>query len=225
MKKIAFIAAMMLMVFGMASCGGSDNGGSEGGDSQSYKNFIGVWGVEKLEYWEYNIDYAGNPIAASYEKTGEFEYDVNDPGYGIQLVYNSDKTGEYRDFAIDSIWFKWNEELQDYDVYLVRPDGGFDSVIYCPDTTLVNQYTYLYDADDMDLYMNMDYLRTFKMHIVELTDNTFVSENRYQQDQATHTEKLERFFMKKVGPAPKSVAKGGQSRHNRVPHLSQELFH
>ncbi|MBO4327791.1 MAG: hypothetical protein J5831_00090 [Bacteroidales bacterium] len=222
MKKTATILALMLILFSLASCGDPNNGNDDG---QTYKDFIGVWGVEKIEYWEYNIDYAGQPIAASYEKTGEFEYDVDDPDFGIQLVYNSDKTGEYRDFAIDSMWFKWNEEIQDYDVYLVHPDEGFDSVIYCPDTVLVSQYTYLYDDEDKALYMNMDYLHTFKMQIVEFTENTFVSENRYKLDQATHTEKMEKFFMKKVGPAPKRLEKAVRDRHNPVPQLSRELFH
>lgn len=223
MKKFSFIAVMMLLAFSLGSCQDPQNNEDEGG--QTYRNFIGVWGVEKIEYWEYNIDYAGNPIAASYEKTSEFEYDVEDPSYGIQLVYNSDKTGEYRDFAIDSMWFKWNESIQDYDMYLVRPDEGYDSVIYCPDTILVSRYTYLYDDEDKALYMNMDYLRTFKMEIVELTDSTFLSENRYQLDQGTHTEKMEKFFMKRVGPAPKNVAKASQERHNPVPEMSRTLFH
>lgn len=215
MKKISFILGFIVLTLGMASCGGHDD------NKPTYKNFIGTWGVEKIEYWEYNIDYAGNPIAASYEKTGEFEYDVNDPGYGIQLVYNSDKSGEYRDFAIDSMWFKWDETIQDYDVYLTKPEE-FDSVIACPDTTLIYRYTYLFDSDENALYMNMDYLRTFKMTIVELNEDSFISENRFSLDQATHTEKMEKFFMKRVGNAPKSFR--STQRHQPVSRLTQELF-
>ena len=205
-----------MVLVGMASCGGHED------NKPSYKSFIGTWGVERIEYWEYNIDYAGNPIAASYEKTGEYEYDVNDPSYGIQLVYNSDKSGEYRDFAIDSMWFKWDETIQDYDVYLTAPDE-FDSVIACPDTMLVYHYTYLYDADESALYMNMDYLRTFMMKITELNDDSFISENRFNLDQATHTEKMEKFFMKRVGNAPKQASRSAQ-RHQPVSRLTQELF-
>jgi len=208
MKKITLLALFAIVAMQFTSCG-----------KLNEKAFVGTWGVEKIEY--YNIDYAGNPIAASYEKTGEFEYDVNDPGYGIQLVYNSDKSGEYRDFAIDSMWFKWDETIQDYDVYLTKPEE-FDSVIACPDTTLIYRYTYLFDSDENALYMNMDYLRTFKMTIVELNEDSFISENRFRLDQATHTEKMEKFFMKRVGNAPKSFR--STQRHQPVSRLTQELF-
>ena len=77
--------AMVAMLF--ASCSKTD-----------FKSFIGTWGVEKIEY--YNIDYAGNPIAASLET---FTFDPNDTNNGIQLVFRTDKTGEMRDSAIDSI--------------------------------------------------------------------------------------------------------------------------
>ena len=60
--------------------------------------FLGIWGVEKIEY--YNIDYAGNPIAASLET---YTYDPNDIEHGIQLVFREDKTGEIRDNSVDFI--------------------------------------------------------------------------------------------------------------------------
>lgn len=213
MKKLnRVIMAAFVMVF-LASCGPSD-----------YKQFIGTWGVERIEYWQYNIDYAGNPIAASYEMDTFYDYDVNNPNHGIQLVFKSDKSGSYRDFAIDSIWFKWNETDGQYDVYLAPPTTGYDSVIYCPDTVLVTNFSYSYDEDAQVLYMNMDYLRTFMMNIIDLTSNTFVSENRYSLDQAAHLERLERFYMKRVSDSSKSSRSGSKSRHTPAPRMSQELF-
>lgn len=219
MKKTAFIIGMMVLALGLASCGPKNDE-----NQTTYKSFIGTWGIEKLEYWLYNIDYAGQPIAASYILDTAYDFDVNDPNYGIQLVFNKDKTGEYRDFAIDSIWFKWNENKQKYDVYLAPPVTGYDSVIYCPDTTLVYQFSYLYDNEEDALYMNMDYLSTLRMKIVEITESAFVSENRYDVDPDTHTEKMEKFYMKRVSKASQSSAKSAQGCPQRVSRLTQELF-
>ena len=220
MKRIVCFFGLLILTLGMFSCRGHNED-----DQLTYKAFIGTWGLEKLEYWKYNIDYAGNPIAASYEKTHEYDYDINDPDYGIHLVYNSDKTGEYRDFAIDSMWFKWNEKFQRFDVYLVAPDEGFDSVIYCPDTVLVRAFDYFYDAERSNLYMTMSNHDNFNMHVAEHTDNTLVMENIYELDEDTHTEKMEKYCMKRVGPAPKQSAKVMQGRKHRVPYLSRKLFH
>ena len=70
MKKVTLLTMMAMMAMLFASCSKTD-----------YKTFIGTWGVEKIEY--YNIDYAGNPIAASLET---FTFDPNDTNNGIQLV-------------------------------------------------------------------------------------------------------------------------------------------
>ena len=56
-------------------------------ETVSYKNFIGTWGVEKIEY--YNIDYYGNPIAGSMES---YNYNPDDPDNTIQLIFRDDKT-------------------------------------------------------------------------------------------------------------------------------------
>ena len=67
MKKLTFLTMMVLAALMITSCSKSD-----------YKSFIGTWGVEKIEY--YNIDYAGNPIAASLET---FTFNPNDTNNGI----------------------------------------------------------------------------------------------------------------------------------------------
>ena len=211
MKRFIYLTLSLAVMFILFACGDSNE-----------KSFVGTWGIEKLEYWKYNVDYAGNPITASYFLDTVYEYDVNDPSYGIQLVFNKDKTGEYRDFAIDSIWFKWNETLGRYDTYLAPPATGYDSVIYCPDTTLVYSFRYVYDEDDHDLVMKMSNLHTFMMTIVEFTDNSIISENRFDLDEETHTEKMEKFYMKRVGNASKQGAKSGI--HHPVSRLTMELF-
>lgn len=211
MKRFIYLTLSLAVIFVLSSCGGPD-----------YKSFVGTWGIEKLEYWHYNVDYAGNPITASYVLDTTYEYDVNDPGYGIQLIFREDKSGEYRDFAIDSIWFKWNETSGMYDSYLAPPASGYDSVIYCPDTTLVYSFRYVYDEEDQDLVMKLSNNHTFMMTILELTDNSIVSVNLFDLNQETHTEKMEKFYMKRVGKASKQVSKSGN--HYPVSRLTQELF-
>ena len=147
MKKTLIITVCAVCAFLFASCG------------KSYKDFVGTWGVEKIEY--YNIDYAGNPIS---ETVKTFNYDPEAIDDGIQLIFRSDKTGEMRDSDIDS---------------LPRIDGNDTIYIQCPDTTLVTKFTYSYDNKDDILYMTMDYARTFRMSISDLTDNSFTYENEY----------------------------------------------
>ena len=53
MKKLTLFATLAILAVMFASCKKVD-----------YNAFVGTWGVEKIEY--YNIDYAGNPIAASF---------------------------------------------------------------------------------------------------------------------------------------------------------------
>ena len=147
----------------------------------NYKSFVGTWGVEKIEY--YNIDFAGNPIAASMEA---YTYDPNDTTNGIHLVFREDKTGEMRDSAIDSVWI-WNEETQNY-----------DSSIYNPDTVMVYTFTYSYDNSESALYMRVkytypyEYLRTFMMKVSDVTDNSFIYENEYDNNF------VERAYLKRV---------------------------
>ena len=79
-----------------------------------------------------------------------------------------------RDSAIDTLWTNWNEETETYDSY-----------IYCPDTVMVYKFTYSYDKSETTLYMNIDYgtyMRTFRMYIENMTDNSFVYENEYDKD-------------------------------------------
>ena len=123
-------------------------------------------GFEKIEY--YNIDYAGNPIAATIKT---YAYDPNDINNGIQLVFRSDKSGEMRDNDVDTVWYDWNIETHTYDSYIVNPD-----------TTLVTGFTYSYDDKSSILYMNMVFensLRTYMMHVENLTNNSFTYENEY----------------------------------------------
>ena len=167
--------AMMAMLF--ASCSKTD-----------FKSFIGTWGVEKIEY--YNIDYAGNPIAASLET---FTFDPNDADNGIQLTFRADKTGEMRDSAIDSL--------------LV------DSVyIHCPDTVLVTKFTYSYDKSDKSLYMNMDNsARPFRLQIENLTSDSFTYENEYGTDY------MEKAYLKRISKSTKSASRNIPAHPHKGP--------
>ena len=177
MKKVTLLTMMALVAMLFASCSKTD-----------FKSFIGTWGVEKIEY--YNIDYAGNPIAASLET---FTFDPNDADNGIQLTFRADKTGEMRDSAIDSL--------------LV------DSVyIQCPDTVLVTKFTYSYDKSDKSLYMNMDNsARPFRLQIENLTSDSFTYENEYGTDY------MEKAYLKRISKSTKSASRNMPAHPHKGP--------
>ena len=155
--------------------------------------FWGTWGVEKIEY--YNIDYAGNPIEASMET---FEMIPGDPQSGIDLIFRQNKTGEMRDRSQDTIYTDWNPQTQQY-----------ETMIICPDTTLVNTFTYLVDGEDSTLYLNMDYAHTFKMGIQEITDSTFIYTNEYDVDY------IEKAYLVRLSDAKKSASMQNVKRPNK----------
>lgn len=189
MKKLTFLT-MAIVALLFTSCTKTD-----------YKSFIGTWGVEKIEY--YNIDYAGNPIAASMET---HIFDPNDADNGIQLVFRENKTGEMRDSAIDTLIFD-NDD-----------DGVYETSIYCPDTVIVYTFSYSYDKSDHSLYMNMNYgdkIRTFKMTIENMTDNSFIYENEYDLDY------MERAYLKRLSKTPSKSANRQIVKH---PHKRGSLL-
>lgn len=170
-----------------------------------YKSFVGTWGVERLEY--YNIDYYGNPIAASLKYS---DFDPESVDNGIQLVFREDKTGEMRDSAVDTVWTDWNSETQQYESY-----------IYNPDTTLVTTFTYTYDQSESALYMNMrytypyDYMRTFMMKVSDMDDDSFVYENEYDVNY------MEKAYLKRISDTP---SKSGDRQAVKRPHVPGALM-
>lgn len=184
MKKIGVFTLCAFCAFLLASCG------------KDYTAFIGTWGVEKIEY--YNIDYAGNPIDATIKT---FVYDPNDINNGIQLVFRSDKSGEMRDNDVDTVWYDWNAETQNYDSYIVNPD-----------TTIVTHFTYSYDNNSSILYMNMEYessLRTFMMQVDNLTNNSFTYENEYDLNY------VEKAYLKRLSKDTSKSANRGKAARPR----------
>lgn len=177
MKKVTLLTMMAMVAMLFTSCSKTD-----------FKSFIGTWGVEKIEY--YNIDYAGNPIAASLET---FTFDPNDADNGIQLTFRADKTGEMRDSAIDSLLI--------------------DSVyIQCPDTVLVTKFTYSYDKSDKSLYMNMDNsARPFRLQIENLTSDSFTYENEYGTDY------MEKAYLKRISKSTKSASRNMPAHPHKGP--------
>ena len=177
MKKVTLLTMMAIAALLFTSCSKTD-----------YKSFVGKWGVEKIEY--YNIDYAGNPIAASLET---FTFDPNDVDNGIQLIFRADKTGEMRDSAIDSL--------------LV------DSVyIHCPDTVVVTNFTYSYDKKDQSLYMNMsNSARPFRLQIENLTSDSFTYENEYGIDY------MEKAYLKRISKTTKSASRNVPAHPHKGP--------
>lgn len=182
MKKLAFLTMMAIGALLFTSCNKVD-----------YKSFVGTWGVEKIEY--YNIDYAGNPIAASLET---HNFDPNDTDNGIHLIFKENKTGEMRDSAIDTLGIDWNEEEQSYDHYIV-----------CPDTVVVTKFTYTYDQSDHSLYMTMENARIFKLYINDFSDDSFIYENEYGENY------MEKAYLKRVS---KTATKSPSRQKASHPH-------
>ena len=186
MKKITLLALCAVVAMQFTSCG-----------KISEKSFVGTWGVEKIEY--YNIDYAGHPIASSMTS---FDLVPGDQQSGIDLVFREDKTGEMLDRSRDTIELDWNEETETY-----------ETIIICPDTTLVTKFTYSVDKSASILYMNLTdpIVRTYKMNIVDMDKNSFIYENEYG------TNYVEKAYMKRISDATsKSTSRNSrQSSHPR----------
>ena len=64
----------------------------------SEAGFVGVWGVEQLDY--YNTDYMGEPIP---ETLVTYYYVPGDPNDGIDMIFREDQTGEIIDRTSDSL--------------------------------------------------------------------------------------------------------------------------
>ena len=190
MKKLSLFATLAMMALLFASCNKID-----------YKSFVGTWGVEKIEY--YNIDYAGNPIAASMET---YSFDADDPNNTVQLIFREDKTGEMRDGAIDTVLTDWNSVTQEFESYIVNPD-----------TIIVNTFTYSYDKSESTLYMNMKYTypyvysRTFMVKVSDFTDNSFIYEDEYDVDY------MEKAYLKRVSETPTKSASRQKLSHPHKP--------
>ena len=183
MKKLSLIALCVAFTMMFASCGKDD-----------YKSFVGTWGVERIDY--YNIDYAGNPITdenGNYIDGEIINFPVGDPSNGIDLVFRDNKTGEMRDRSQDTLWLDYNSDTHQY-----------ETIIVCPDTTLVTKFSYSYDADESVLYMNMDYTHTFRMQISNLTANTFNYTNEYESNY------VEKAYLKRLSNDANAKAKSGK---------------
>ncbi len=195
MKKLTFIMTLALTALLFASCN----------NKIDYKSFVGTWGVERIEY--YNIDYAGNPIAASMQYV---DYDLDDPDNCIKLIFREDKTGEMLDSDVDTVWTDWNSETQEYESY-----------IYNPDTTLVTTFTYSYVEEESTLYMNMKYSypyvysRTFMMKISGWDGDSFIYENEYNVDY------MEKAYLKRLS---KTTSKSAGRQAMKRPHKPGALL-
>lgn len=154
MKRLSLYAAMMMLIVVVASCAKYDT-----------SSFIGTWGVERIDY--YNIDYNGDPIDYT---TKTFYFTPGDMENGIDLVFRADQTGEMRDRSRDTIYMDWNDSLEVY-----------ETVIICPDTTIVTSFTYSYDKDQSQLYMTLQpSMYTYKMEVKFTDSENFIYENNYR---------------------------------------------
>ncbi len=180
MKKITVFALCAIAAMMFTSCAKLDE-----------KSFVGTWGVEKIEY--YNVDYAGNPISGS---MSTFVMVPGDQQSGIDLIFREDMTGEMRDRSQDTIKLDYDEETDTY-----------ETIIVCPDTTLVTKFTYSIDGRASVLYMNLTYpvVRTYKMSITNMGKDSFIYENEYWKDY------VEKAYMKRISNSvSKSATRNSQ---------------
>lgn len=180
MKKITVLALCAIAAMMFTSCAKLDE-----------KSFVGTWGVEKIEY--YNTDYAGHPINSSMMT---FNFVPGDEQNGIELIFREDMTGEMRDHSQDTIKEDWNEETETY-----------ETIIICPDTTLVTKFDYSVDGKASILYMNLTYpvVRTYKMSITNMGKDSFIYENEYWKDY------VEKAYMKRISNSTsKSATRNSQ---------------
>jgi len=182
MRKLTLIAAVAFAAMLFTSCGKHD-----------YDEFVGTWGAEKVEY--YNIDYAGNPIAASMQT---YTYDPEDEDNSIRLTFRADNTGEMRDSAIDTLYTNYDEE---HEIYL--------DTIPCSDTVMIYNFTCSFDKFNQCMYMNIvGEARPYRIDIVNMDKNTFVYVNEYGNDY------VEKAYMKRItGKVTKSEKSSKPVRH------------
>lgn len=182
MKKLSLMLALVaISMMTLVSCSSHDD----------YEQFIGTWGLEKLSY--YYIDFAGNPITNTMEN---YYYTPGDMKDGIDLVFRADKSGEMIDRSRDT-------------VYIQIAEDEYETIV-CPDTVLVQKFTYSYDKDAQLLYLNMDYVRTFSMKIVNFSDVYFTYTNQYLKDI------VERATMKRISDKPQKDEGVRKTRKNEI---------
>ena len=181
MKKLTLIASLFAVVFCLVSCKPDSN--------DSYKKFVGKWGVERLEY--YTADYAGNPIPNTVDIR---EFPLGDPHDGIDMIFydNDKRTGEMLRRDIDTFYVQISLDPEECDT------------IINPDSTVRITFNYMYDTDLSALYVNMhDDMHTFMMKVSNFTDNSFMYVNEYD----LHL--VEKAYLKRLEgkDAPKSSSK------------------
>lgn len=178
MKKYLLTIAIIAMAFGMMSCGKTE-----------IELLVGRWGLERLEY--YNIDYYGNPIESSIDAE---EFIPGDMENGIEMVFYSNKRGEWID--------------RDRDTFIIKVSVNpvtYDTIIN-PDTVLVTNFTYSYDKDLEALFLRTSDAETFQMNIEKLDENTFIYNNEYKQNV------VERAVMRRIDNQNKVKSSGKPSK-------------
>ncbi|MBR4147102.1 MAG: DUF5018 domain-containing protein [Bacteroidales bacterium] len=145
----------------------------------------GIWGVERLEYYE--TDFAGNPDPSTMQI---FSFVPGDQDNGIDLIFRENKTGEIVDRSRDTLYV-WHD--------------GHNNTIICPDTTIVKRFYYCFEIGISKLYMNLESV-IHHFDIVELTSDSFVYEDEY----APHY--VEKAFMKRISDMPNKVNSSGKKK-------------
>lgn len=191
MKRMTLLLALMAMLFSVTSCKPEP----EPDPTPSAQSLlVGMWGVELIEY--YNIDYAGQPISNTIE---QYEYTPGDFDNGIEIIFDSNHQGEFRDHDIDTIFEQISINPVEYDT------------IINPDTTVVTRFTYTYDQEIPAVFVSTENARTFMLKVEQLDETTFSYINNYDENIVEHAV-MKRLELDNAQRRPVSGKKVGMPR-------------
>lgn len=121
----------------------------------SEAGFVGVWGVEQLDY--YNTDYNGEPIPATLET---YYFVPGDLDGGIDMIFREDQTGELIDRSLDSLSVKtfaylFNESDSSLNLIVQTPSYH----AYLLNILEITEDSFVYINEYADNYIEKAYLK------------------------------------------------------------------
>lgn len=121
----------------------------------SEAGFVGVWGVEQLDY--YNTDYNGEPIPATLET---YYFVPGDLDGGIDMIFREDQTGELIDRSLDSLSVKtfaylFNESDSSLNLIVQTPSYH----AYLLNILEITEDSFVYLNEYADNYIEKAYLK------------------------------------------------------------------
>lgn len=139
----------------------------------SEASFVGVWGVEQLDY--YNTDYNGEPIPETLET---YYFVPGDLDGGIDMIFREDQTGELIDRSLDSLSVKtfaylFNESDSSLNLIVQTPSYH----AYLLNILEITEDSFVYINEYADNYIEKAYMKRLS-HVPEKSKltNTFITD-------------------------------------------------